>query len=150
MYEWLLFLHVVAAFLTVAGVVVLTALLLALRRADASGGAAVLRGLATVGNVLWNVGGITVLIFGVWLALYVDGYEILDLWIVAAIVLWLIASAAGGPLNRAYQAALAPAGADGGDGGAAGLRGRRAIVLQAVLTASILALLVVMIYKPGK
>ena len=40
------------------------------------------------------------LLLGIWLALEVDSYELWDGWIIAAIVLWLIASAAGGRLSR--------------------------------------------------
>ncbi len=92
LYEWLLFLHVLAAFLLVAGLVAYGALVLG------NGGDAARRALAPPALALWNVGGLGVLVFGVWLALEVDGYELWDGWIIAAIVLWLIASGAGGRL----------------------------------------------------
>src|SRR3954468_11160925 len=49
----------------------------------------------TVANVLWDVGGLGTLVFGVWLALYVDGYDLLDGWILGAIVLWALATETG-------------------------------------------------------
>ena len=94
LYEWLLFLHVLAAFLLVAGLAAYGVLVLG------SGGEATRRALDAPAMALWNVGGLGVLVLGIWLALHVDGYELWDAWIVAAIVLWLIASGAGGRLSR--------------------------------------------------
>ena len=93
LYEWLLFLHVLAAFLLVAGVVVYGVLLLG------PAGEPVSRALGPPALALWNVGGLGVLVFGVWLALEVDGYELWDGWIIAALILWFVASAAGGRLG---------------------------------------------------
>jgi hypothetical protein len=41
---------------------------------------------------LWDLGGLATLVLGIWLAIYVDGYEVWDGWIIAAIVLWLVAT----------------------------------------------------------
>lgn len=125
-YDWLLFLHVLAAFLLVAGLAAYGVLLL-------EGGDVVRRVLARPAGALWNVGGLGVLVFGIWLALNVDGYELWDGWIIAAIVLWLIASGAGGRLS----AVLREGGPD------------RAGMQLAVMSAATLALLVDMIVKPG-
>jgi hypothetical protein len=132
-YDTLLFLHVLAAFAIVATVVVFSAF--ALRLTTDS------RVLA-VGNVLWAVGGLGTLVFGVWLALYVKGYEIYDGWIIAAIVLWAIGTELGRRAEVGYIAA------DRGgqlDIAAAG----QAALLHWLRSVAILALLVVMIYKPG-
>ena len=67
--------------------------------------------MLTVGNVLWTIGGLGTLVFGIWLALYVKGYEIWDGWIITAIVLWAI----GTELGRRAQAAYAAAGATVGE-----------------------------------
>jgi hypothetical protein len=61
-YDWLLFLHVLAAFSIVATVVVFSALALGLTT-DAR--------VLIVSSVLWGIGGLGTLVFGVWLALYV-------------------------------------------------------------------------------
>ena len=82
---------------------------------------------------LWNVGGLGVLVFGIWLALNVDGYELWDGWIVAAIVLWLIASGAGGRLSRGVREGVPD----------------QARVLLAVMALATFALLIDMIFKPG-
>ena len=87
MYDTLLFLHVLTAFAIVATVVIFSAFALGLATDS--------RVLA-VGNALWAVGGLGTLVFGIWLALYVKGYEIWDGWILGAIVLWAVATELGG------------------------------------------------------
>jgi hypothetical protein len=82
----LLFLHVLAAFLLMATVVMLSGVAL---------GAAAQGRTISLANLFWDVGGIGTLVFGIWLALDIDGYDLLDGWIVAAIVLWLIATGLG-------------------------------------------------------
>jgi hypothetical protein len=125
-YDWLLFLHVLAAFMLVAGLAAYGVLLL-------EGGDVIRRVLARPAGALWNAGGLGVLVFGIWLALNVDGYELWDGWIIAAIVLWLVASGAGGQLERSVR-----------KGALAGTR--RLYVVMGLAT---LALLIVMIWKPG-
>ena len=73
-YEWLLFLHLLAAFLLVSGLVAYSVLVLSSR------GEAVSRALGSPALALWNAGGLGTLVFGVWLALDVDGYELWDAW----------------------------------------------------------------------
>ena len=132
LYEWLLFLHVLAAFLLVSGLVTYGVLVLG------AGQDATRRALGPPALALWNVGGIGVLVFGIWLALNVDGYELWDGWILAAIVLWLVASAAGGRLTRGVREGTALA--DDRD---------RARLLVAVMALATVALLVDMTFKPG-
>ena len=81
--DTLLFLHVLSAFLLMGTVVMLSGV--------AFGVAAPGRTLS-LANLFWDVGGIGTLIFGVWLALDIDGYGLLDLWIVGALVLWAAAT----------------------------------------------------------
>jgi uncharacterized membrane protein len=144
LYPWLLFLHVVAAFATVAAVVLFAALLVGTRGSATTG--LPVRRVSSLANRLWNLGGGAVLVFGVWLVLYLEGYDLLDGWIVAALVLYLLASAAGGFINQAYQRAFAP---DDGEQTETGLRATRMFASHVALYLSIAALVVVMIYKPG-
>jgi uncharacterized membrane protein len=141
-YDWLLFLHVAAATSLVAGVVLLTAILLEVRRGTA--GSLLVRA-SSLAEMLWNVGGITVLIFGIWLAIHgtPENYDFFEGWIIAAIVLWVIASAVGGPLTKAYREAR------GAPGQPLTVPAERLTLLTAVMAVATLALLVVMIYKPG-
>jgi hypothetical protein len=123
-YEWLLFLHLIGAFAAVGSVVVFSVLMLG---GDRVAGVQ----LTFLGRRLWDVGGLLTLVFGVWLAL--DDYSIVDGWILTALVLWAIAAATGIRVGMAYEAGTA----------------ERARPLYAVMTIAVLALLVVMIYKPG-
>ena len=127
LYEWLLFLHVLAAFVLVAGLAAYGALVLG------AGGAAARRALAPPAMALWGAGGIGVLVLGVWLALQVDEYALWDPWIIAAIVLWLVASAAGGRLSSELRED----------------RPGSTRLLLAVMALATFALLVDMVFKPG-
>jgi hypothetical protein len=130
LYEWLLFLHLLAAFLLVAGLVAYGVI------AYGRGEAVVSRALAPAAAALWNAGGLGVIVFGVWLALEVDGYELWDAWIIAAIVPWFVGSGAGGRLGVGVREAR-PAQA---------IEGSRALV--AVMAVATLLLLLDMIFKP--
>jgi hypothetical protein len=134
-YDWLLFLHVLAAFAVVATVVIFSALALGLT-ADAR--------LLTLSSVLWGIGGLGTLVFGVWLALYVSGYHIYDGWIIAALVLWVIATGLGQGAEGGYRKALSGAGGKIDPAVAS-----RAALFHWLRSVVVLALLVVMIYKPG-
>lgn len=131
MSETLLFLHILAAFLLAIGVVIYSAFVL---------GGPVNRPTRTVAEIMWGVGGVGTLLLGIWLALDTDGYELWDGWIIGAIVLWFLATGAGGAVSRAVQPA--------GDDSALALDSRVATA-HWVRTALVVALLVVMIYKPG-
>lgn len=133
MYDTLVFLHVLTAFAIVATVVIFSAFALGLA-ADSR--------VLTVGNAFWNVGALGTLVFGIWLALYVENYEIWDGWILGAIVLWAIAT----ELGRRAQAGYTPAAAAGAEAVAGA---RQAALMHWLRSVAVLALLVVMIYKPG-
>jgi hypothetical protein len=126
-YEWLLFLHVVAGFAVVAGVTAYAVVVF-------NGGAAVRRVLAPPALALWNGGALGVLVFGVWLAIDVDGYELWDGWIIAALVLWLIAGGTGDRLARSLRE---------------GDETTDARLLVGIMSLATLLLLIVMIFKPG-
>jgi hypothetical protein len=131
LYDWLLFLHLLAAFLLVAGLVAYGVM------AYGRGEAVVSRALAPAASALWNAGGLGVIVFGVWLALDVDGYELWDGWIIAAIVLWVIGSGAGGRLGAAIRDGRPVREIDGS---------RMLVTVMAIAT---LLLLLDMIFKPG-
>jgi len=130
LYEWLLFLHLLAAFLLVAGLVAYGVVVYG------RGEAVVSRALAPAAAALWNAGGLGVIVFGVWLALEVDGYALWDGWIIAAIVLWFVGSGAGGLLGAGLREGRR----------AQAIDGSRALV--AVMALATLLLLLDMILKP--
>ena len=131
MYDTLLFLHVLAAFLLTTGVVIYSSFVL---------GSAVNGPTRTVGEVLWGIGGLGTIVLGIWLALYLDGYEIWDGWIIAAIVLWLAATGAGQPVSMAFR----PRGDD-----SAIAVDQRIVLMHWLRVILVVALLVVMVWKPG-
>ena len=79
-------------------------------------------------------------VFGVWLALYVDGYEIWDGWILASLILLVVASAFGARARIVVMNGL--------ETGAARRAGRLS-TWHWLRTAAIIAILVLMIWKPG-
>ena len=135
-YSTLLFLHVTAAFTMVAAVGLFLAIALALRSDRHS--AAALR-LAPAAGVLWAVGGLAVIVFGVWLALHDSQYSLGDGWIIAAIVLWVIGSGIGGRISTGYRK-LASADAT---------RVPVPLAMNLALVATLIVILIDMIYKPG-
>lgn len=134
-YEWLLFLHVLSAFALVASLVIFTTLLATARDSRPSP----LLGISWLGSRLWDVGVLGTLVFGVWMATDIDNYDLLDGWILAALVLWVIAAGAGARVGLAYRA-LRDEGAE------------LAVVVrtqQLVMIVAATLLLVDMIFKPG-
>jgi uncharacterized membrane protein len=97
------------------------------------------------------------LIFGIWLAIDSDAYHPWDWWVLLAIVLWAVAAGTGQRGGQTYaeaQKLAAQLAAEGrADESSAELRvrlqDRRAMWLNVVSSAAVLAILVIMIYKPG-
>jgi hypothetical protein len=123
-YEWLLFLHLLAAFLLFVTVVSYTAV--------ARGGPAPGRTLF-VADRCWDVGGLGTLVLGIWLALHLDEYDFFDGWILGAIGLWFVATGLGQTIQRRL--------ADDATADTA--------VMHWLRTLTVLGLLVLMIWKPG-
>jgi uncharacterized membrane protein len=93
---------------------------------------------------------------GIWLAFSVGGYDIWDGWIVAAIVLWVVATALGQRVNTAYEAGvkkaqeLQTAGQTGPSAELLALnRTSKGLVLQVVVSVAVLLIIIDMIWKPG-
>ena len=94
--------------------------------------------------------------FGIWLAVSLDAYEVWDGWVIAAIVLWIVVAAAGERAGAEYARAeqraeeLLQAGSDGPNQEVRSLvRTRRGLALQAVATVAAVLILADMIWKPG-
>jgi uncharacterized membrane protein len=154
LYDWLLALHVLSAFAWIAALVVYSVLVVALRRTALPSDVVRLFRVSRVGDALIAVGMIGTIVFGIWLAL--DEYEIWDGWIIAALVLWVAAAAVGGRTGAAFKAASDRAKAFVADGQdvpspelAALARSQRGLLLHVAGSAIALAILVVMVYKPG-
>lgn len=136
LYDWLLFLHVFSAFLALGALTALWALVLASRPAAPILAPDSVMRFGRVAGILVGAGMMGALVFGIWLAIDVDGYELWDGWILASLVLWALAGWAGGESGKAFS------------GDAAGGR-QKGIRLQALNSLGLLAILVLMIWKPG-
>lgn len=138
-YDWLLFLHVLSAFALVGALAVFWALVFATRpnepmlSQDAAGA------IARPTNALVIAGTVGTLIFGIWLAIDHDDYQVWDGWIIAALVLWAISGALGDRAGKAFTKAME---------GSLEER-RRGLIFHSVSSVVVLVLLVLMIYKPG-
>jgi hypothetical protein len=130
-YDTLLFLHVLSSFFLAAGVVIYSSFVL---------GSPVNGPTRLTAEVVWGIGGLGTIVLGIWLALYLDAYQIWDGWIIGAIVLWLLATGVGQPVSRAFQ----PRGDD-----SAIAVDARIVTAHWVRTLLVIALLVVMVWKPG-
>jgi Predicted integral membrane protein (DUF2269) len=157
LYDWLLFLHVASAFALVAALVVFWIVAVAARNVDRPNDSLRYFSIAKPANVLVIAGTVGTLVFGIWLAIDADEYKLWDGWILAAFVLWALATFTGqqGGTTYANAAKLAARLAGEGRGDEPNdelrtlLKDRRAMWLNIVSTVAVLALLVDMIYKPG-
>ena len=132
MYDTLLALHLLSAAIAFITVVMFSAWAL---------GAPAIRGHFAVADWAWNVSGAGLLIFGVWLALYVDGYELWDGWILGALVLFAATAAFGAWARKPVLAALD---AQGGEATA-----RQVTIWHWLRTLAMLGILILMVWKPG-
>jgi hypothetical protein len=156
LYDWLLALHVLSAFALVAAYVTFAVLIAWSWNRPIPSAMVRVSGVSRFGTILAGIGGFGTLLLGIWLAIDHDDYQLWDAWIVAALVLWAIATETGRRSGRVYARAgtrgaeLAAAGNDAPDSElAATLRDRTALTLQAVSSLLVLLLLLDMIYKPG-
>jgi hypothetical protein len=126
-YETLIFLHILSAFALVSGIVIMSALAF---------GAPIGAGTFTLGNRLTEIGAMLALIFGVWIVLREDFYDITDGWILGAIGLWVLATGLGTMAGKSMPE------------GELVVRGRTAVYHWAA-AAALVGILVLMMWKPG-
>ena len=154
--DWLLAFHVLSAFALVAGLVFFWVMIVAVRGTDTPAGTIRMAPAAKVGNAAAGIGGVGTIVFGIWLAFSVGGYDIWDGWIIAAIVLWALATGLGGRTGREYMAGMKKAEelqSAGQTGPSAELvainRTQRGVVMHALASMFTLLILIDMIWKPG-
>jgi uncharacterized membrane protein len=153
-YDWLLLFHILGAFLLFTGSIVAGILQLAAARRDRPSEIGLLLNLIQPAVAAIGVGAILTLGLGLWL---VDdaGYGFGEGWVIAAIVLWVVANALGwaGGKPLAEAAELAQRLAADGDRASEELHravsDRRGLVLSYLSFAALVAILVLMVWKPG-
>jgi len=154
--DWLLALHVLSAFALAGAIVYFWAVVVALRRAELPEEIASIGRLLPIGTILVGIGSVGALVFGIWLAISLDGVQVWDGWVIAAIVLWFVAAETGRRSGEAFgegtkkAAELVAAGRTGPDAEAQALvRSSHALLLHTVATVVVVLILADMIWKPG-
>ena len=136
LYDTLLFLHVLSAALAVGALASLWALIIGTRPGGSLLGPGPAARYGLVAGTLVGVGMMGALVFGIWLAIHVDSYELWDGWILGSLIVWMIAGSAGGAAGRAY--AEDPVG-----------KRSSAMRLHVVSSVGVVVILALMIWKPG-
>jgi hypothetical protein len=154
--DWIIALHVLAAFAFVAGIVLFWVLIVAVRKTDTPEGTIRMAPVVKVGNIATGIGAGGTIVFGIWLAFSVGDYDIWDPWIIAAIILWMATGAVGGRTGKAYMEGmnkaqeLERAGQTGPNAELLALnRTHNGLVLHTIASVLLLLILIVMIWKPG-
>jgi hypothetical protein len=154
--DWILALHVLSAFAYVAGMVLFSVLVFAARRSDLPGDTIRMQPVGRIGNIVVGIGAGGTILLGIWLAFSYGGYDIWDPWIIAALVLWVVAAAIGQRTAAEYTAGLEKAKeleAAGQTGPSAELlalnRTQRGLWLHIAGCIVVVVILVDMIWKPG-
>ena len=154
--DWMLALHVLAAFSLVAGSTLFWVLIVAVRRIDTPDDTLRLAPVAKVGNATIGIGMGGTIILGIYLAFALDGYAIWDGWIIAALVLWVVGATLGKRVGEAFMQGptkaleLKQAGETGPNAELLALnRTSHGVQLHALTSIVLLLIIIDMIWKPG-
>jgi len=153
--DWILALHLISAFALIAAEVAFSIMVVALWRSDSPSRVASTMSLARVGAVLVMLGITGTIVFGVWLAISLDAYQLWDGWVIAALVLWALGGYLGQQSGVAYQAGgelaqkLAAEGTTQSPELAVTFGPSRAFWLHLATLVVVVLIVVDMIWKPG-
>lgn len=153
-YQWLLVFHVTGAFLLLGGGAIAACLSLAALGRERPSEIVLLFGLIRIAVIPIGVGALLAFVFGLWLV-HEAGFGYGDGWVVAAIVLFLLANAAGAIGGRRDErtARRARELAAAGDEPSAELHSRVRDPISLALSYGsgllLVAVLALMIWKPG-
>jgi uncharacterized membrane protein len=153
--DWILALHLLSAVAMVAAVTVFSVMIAALWRTDDPAAVTSFMRLGLVGNALVIVGSLGTIVFGVWLAISLDAYQLWDGWVIAALVLWVIVGAVGKQTGDGYKATsemaaqLVSSGSPRSPELAAAMGTSRAFWTHWLSFAVVVLILIDMIWKPG-
>ena len=153
--DWILALHLLAATALVGALVIFWIMIVALWNTDSTTRVASLMTVSKVGTVMIAAGSVGTIVFGVWLAISLDAFQVWDGWVIAAIVLWAIAAEVGRRAGEGYGEAgveavkLAAAGTPTSPLLAETFGASRAFWFHTASSVLFLLVLVDMIWKPG-
>jgi hypothetical protein len=154
--DWIFSLHLLFAATLVGSLVMTWIVVVALYRVDTADATLSLNRVGMVGSAGIVVGLVGVISFGIWLAILRAAFHPWDGWVIAAIVLWAIATVAvlrsfveyARPVAKAR--ALVASGEIGPNVELAALnRTSRGLVLRALASAAVVLIVIDMIWKPG-
>ena len=151
-YDWVLALHLLAAFSIAAALVLYSVLVVAGRRMETLEQTRLLFRVAPVGGPLIGAGMGLTLLLGIVLAIDSDAFQVWDLWVIAAIVLWALFAEVGRRTGTYYTETqkLAESGGPGAETEVlARLRAPTGARLHYANVAVFLLLVLDMIFKPG-
>ena len=154
--DWILAFHVLSAFALVGALVLFWILIVAIRRTDLPDVTMGMEPVARLGNVAVGIGSLGTIVFGIWLAISLDAYQIWDGWIIGAIVLWAVSIETGRRSGVEYTNAMKRAEdlrTSGQTGPSAELwamnRTPNGVLLHTASSVLTLLILIDMIWKPG-
>ncbi len=154
--DWILALHVLSAVAAGAAMVLFWIIVVALRRTDLPDTTVGINDVARPATTVIAVAFLGTIVFGVWLAVSLDRYQLWDGWVLIALVLWAIGFETGRRSGDAYQRAgdrareLQAAGETGPNAELAALnRSSAGLTMHALSSLVFVLVLVDMIWKPG-
>jgi uncharacterized membrane protein len=153
--DWILALHLLSAALLVGAEVVFGAMIVTLWRENSTIRVNSFFRVARIATVMVLAGSAGTLIFGIWLAISKEPYDVWDGWIIAAIVLWAITGWTGQEAGKGYGNAgmearrLAEAGTPTSQMVGETFGPSRAFKMHVVSNVALVLLLLDMIWKPG-
>jgi hypothetical protein len=153
--DWILALHLLFAFALVAAEVAFSIMVAALWRSDSPSRVASTMPLARAGMLAVLIGITGTIVFGVWLAISIDAYQLWDGWIIAAFLLWALGGFLGQKSGEGYQAGgelaqkLAGEGTTSSPELAEAFGASRAFWFHVATVGVVVLIIVDMIWKPG-
>ena len=153
--DWILAFHLISAVALIAAVTMFSVTIAAVWRSDDPAAVTSFMRVGLVGNILVTIGSLGTIIFGVWLAISLDAYQVWDGWVIAAIVLWAVAVELGRRAGKLYGGAgmeaerLSAAGTETSPVVAETFGASRAVQFHAASSLLVLLILIDMIWKPG-
>jgi predicted integral membrane protein DUF2269 len=154
--DWIFSIHLLFAATLVGSLVMSWIVVVSMRTADTPSATANLHRVGLVATVATILGLVGVITFGLWLAVLRVDFHPWDGWVIAALVLWAIATAAllrsfgeyAKPIERAR--ALARAGQAGSSAELTALnRTATGFLLRAFASLVVVLIVIDMIWKPG-
>ena len=150
-YDWMLALHLLAAFAVAAALVLFSVLVVAGRRMETLEQTRALFRLGPVGGPLVGVGLGLTLLLGIVLAIDSDDFQLWDVWVILGIVLWVVLGWVGQRTGEYYTEVQKLA--ESGDAGAeaevlARLRAPTGARWHVAMVVVFLLIVLDMIFKP--